>query len=227
MEISAFSDSVTNTWNTPQPESAISAGNRIISVDGLQTDPELMLNELRTNSKTDMMLLRQRWKPFQLHTDELQRERIRERHLRVLSTSRLTHCGRTIYRRRYSFSRVILTSRLSISCWMHIDCISWQEKDDYVERSMRVIYTSETLTDITQVNEVTPIREGWSGRYWGTCLVITYWSNVTLRDSSFLRESRTYGTPRSYCVDVLRSTRRKHERQYLTVQDFRWDASQL
>ena len=40
------SDGVVNNWNNTQPESAISAGDRIISVDGLQGDPELMLNEL-------------------------------------------------------------------------------------------------------------------------------------------------------------------------------------
>ena len=43
-----------------QPESAVSAGDRIISVDGLQGDPELMLNELRTNNKPDMTFLRRR-----------------------------------------------------------------------------------------------------------------------------------------------------------------------
>ena len=51
MKISAFSDGVVNDWNNTQPESAISAGDRIISVDGLQGDDELMLNELRTNNK--------------------------------------------------------------------------------------------------------------------------------------------------------------------------------
>ena len=37
-----------------------SVGDRIISVDGLQGDLELMLNELRTNNKLDMTLLRRR-----------------------------------------------------------------------------------------------------------------------------------------------------------------------
>ena len=36
MEISAFSDGVVNNWNNTQSESAVSAGDRIISVDGLQ-----------------------------------------------------------------------------------------------------------------------------------------------------------------------------------------------
>ena len=54
MKISAFSGGVVN------PESAISGGDRIISVDGLQGDFELMLKELRTNNKPDMTLLRRR-----------------------------------------------------------------------------------------------------------------------------------------------------------------------
>ena len=60
MEISAFSDGAVNNRNNTQPESAIPAGDRIISVDGLQGDPELMLNELRTNNRPDMTLLRRR-----------------------------------------------------------------------------------------------------------------------------------------------------------------------
>ena len=60
LKISAFSDGVVNNWNNTQPESAISAGDRITSVDGLQGDPELKLNELRTNNKPDMTLPRQR-----------------------------------------------------------------------------------------------------------------------------------------------------------------------
>ena len=60
MKISAFSDGAVNDWNNTQPESAISAGDRIISVDGLEGDPELMLNELRTNNKPGMTLLRRR-----------------------------------------------------------------------------------------------------------------------------------------------------------------------
>ena len=81
LKISAFSDGVVNNWNNTQPESAISAGDRIISVDGLQGDSELMLNELRTNNKPDMSLLRT-LKTFQqvLHDGELQRERIRACH---------------------------------------------------------------------------------------------------------------------------------------------------
>ena len=35
MEISALSGGVVNNWNNTQPESAMSAGDRIISVDGL------------------------------------------------------------------------------------------------------------------------------------------------------------------------------------------------
>ena len=60
MEISAFNDGVVNNWNNTQPESAISAGDRIISVDGLQGHPELRVNELRTHNKPDMTLLRRR-----------------------------------------------------------------------------------------------------------------------------------------------------------------------
>ena len=58
LKISAFSDGVVNNWKNTQPESAIPAGDRIIPVDGLQGDPEVMLNELRTNNKLDMTLLR-------------------------------------------------------------------------------------------------------------------------------------------------------------------------
>ena len=39
MDISAFSDGVVNHWSNTKPESAISAGDRIISVDGLQGGP--------------------------------------------------------------------------------------------------------------------------------------------------------------------------------------------
>ena len=60
MKIGAFSDGVVNDWNNTQPESAISAGDRIISVDGMQGDPGLMLNELRTNNKPGFTLLRRR-----------------------------------------------------------------------------------------------------------------------------------------------------------------------
>ena len=60
LKISAFSDGVVNNWNNTQTESAISAGDRITSVDGLQGDPEMKLNELRTNNKPDMTLPRGR-----------------------------------------------------------------------------------------------------------------------------------------------------------------------
>ena len=53
METGAFTDGVVNNWNNTQPESAVSAGDRIVSVDRLQGDPELM-----TNNKPDMILLR-------------------------------------------------------------------------------------------------------------------------------------------------------------------------
>ena len=55
---------------------------------------------------------------------------------------------------------------------MHID--GEVKKDGYMVRSMRMISTNEALTDITQIDEATPIRELWSGRYRGTCVVITY-----------------------------------------------------
>lgn len=60
LKISALRDGVVNNWNNTQPESAISAGDRIISVNGLEGDPEQMLNELRTNNRLDMTLLRPR-----------------------------------------------------------------------------------------------------------------------------------------------------------------------
>ena len=58
-------------------------------------------------------------------------------------------------------------------------------------RSMRMIFTNEALTDSTQVDEATPIREGWSGRYRGTCLVepagllvVTAWTRTGVREAS-------------------------------------------
>ena len=77
MEISAFSDGVVNNWNNTQPESAISAGDRIISVDGLQGDPELMLNGAQSEQQARYGIASGTLKTFQqvLHDGESEFER--------------------------------------------------------------------------------------------------------------------------------------------------------
>ena len=52
--------------------------------------------------------------------------------------------------------------------------VSFQEKDGYMVRLMRMIPTNQAPTDNTRLNEAAPIREGWSGRRRGICLVVTH-----------------------------------------------------
>ena len=79
--------------------------------------------------------------------------------------------------------RAILSSLARpTECWEQVDGVSCHEKDGYMVRLMRMIPTNQVLTDNTRVNEAAPIREGWSGRRRGMCLVVTHW-NVALQDS--------------------------------------------
>ena len=71
--------------------------------------------------------------------------------------------------------RGILSSLARLTeCWGQVDGVSFQEKDGYMVRLMRMIPTDKVLTDNTGVNEAAPIREGWSGRRRGMCLVVTH-----------------------------------------------------
>ena len=49
--------------------------------------------------------------------------------------------------------------------------VSFQVKAGYMVWSMSMIPASGVLTDNTRVKEAAPIREGWSGKHRGTCLV--------------------------------------------------------